>query len=236
LIETIGLTGSTNADLAQRLRAGEPVGEGNWLIADRQNAGRGRQGRVWNDGLGNFMGSTAVRIDPHQPPAPSLALVAGLAVRACVGDLLPPPRQALLKWPNDVLVGQAKIAGILLEAVAGFVIVGVGVNLASAPQLPDRATAALSDFGPAPDRDTFALTLETRFADELAHWRQFGLSALIQRWQAAAHPIGTTLLVRDAAGNAIRGEFSGLCEDGALRLRLEGGTVHTIHAGDVELA
>jgi biotin-(acetyl-CoA carboxylase) ligase len=79
---------------------------------------------------------------------------------------------ALLKWPNDVLIGPGKVAGILLEAVAGCVIVGVGVNLASAPQLADRATVALSDFGPAPDRDGFALALSSRFAEELNHWRQ----------------------------------------------------------------
>lgn len=236
MIEVIGLTGSTNADLAKRLTSGEPVVEGQWLVADRQNAGRGRLGRVWNDGLGNFMGSTVVRIDPHQPPAPSLALVAGLAVQACVADLVPPPRMALLKWPNDVLIGPGKVAGILLEAVAGCVIVGVGVNLASAPQLADRATVALSDFGPAPDRDGFALALSTRFAEELNHWRQFGLSALVQRWQAAAHPLGTPLVVRDSMGQAIAGQFSGLRDDGALRLRLSNGTVRVIHAGDVELA
>lgn len=233
-MEIIGLTGSTNADLAQRLTSGEPVAEGHWLIADRQNAGRGRLGRVWNDGLGNFMGSTVVRIASHQPPAPSLALVAGLAVQACVADLVPPPRQALLKWPNDVLVGQGKIAGILLEAVAGFVIVGVGVNLASAPQLPDRVTMALSDFGPAPDRDAFAMALSEKFAAELAHWRQFGLAALVKRWQSAAHAMGTPLLVRDAAGQVVQGQFSGLNEDGALRLSLADGTVQIIHAGDVE--
>lgn len=232
----IGLTGSTNADLAQRLITGEPVREGHWLVADRQHAGRGRMGRVWNDGLGNFMGSTLVRIETHQPPAPSLALVAGVAVQACLADLLPPPRLALLKWPNDVLVGQAKLAGILLEGVSGFVIVGVGVNLASAPELPDREVAALAHFGPAPDRDTFAMALAARFAEELHRWRQFGLSALVARWQAVAHPIGTPLLVRDAAGQAVKGDFWGLAEDGALRLRLGNGTVHTIHAGDVEFA
>lgn len=236
MIETIGLTGSTNADLSQRLTAGEPVGEGHWLVADRQNAGRGRLGRVWNDGFGNFMGSTLVRIDPHQPPAPSLALVAGVAVQGCLAHLVPPPRFPLLKWPNDVLIGAAKVAGILLEGVAGHVVVGIGVNLASAPSLPDRETAALATFGPAPDRDAFAATLAERFALELAHWRQYGLAAVIQRWQAAAHPVGTPLRVRDAQGGTISGEFFGLGEDGALRLRLDDGTVQTLHAGDVEFA
>ena len=62
MIQTVAETGSTNADLAARLRSGERVGEGDWLVADRQVAGRGRQGRPWSDGAGNFMGSTVVRL------------------------------------------------------------------------------------------------------------------------------------------------------------------------------
>ena len=66
---------------------------------------------------------------------------------------IPPPHRAMLKWPNDVLIGGAKLAGILLERVGDAVVIGIGVNLAAAPDLPDRATIALSAFGPAPDRD-----------------------------------------------------------------------------------
>ena len=236
MIETLGITGSTNADLAARLAAGEFVPEGFWLVADRQNAGRGRLGRVWNDGAGNFMGSTVVSLTAHQPAPGSLALVAGLAVQAAVVPLVPPPLVPLLKWPNDVLVGPAKLAGILLERVGDAVVVGIGVNLAQAPDLPDRQTLALSAYGPAPDRDGFAISLAAHFASELAHWRTYGLSALINRWQGAAHPLGTPLTVANGANPPLSGRFSGLDDTGALRLALPDGTCRTIHAGDVHLA
>ncbi|HNJ48148.1 MAG TPA: biotin--[acetyl-CoA-carboxylase] ligase, partial [Novosphingobium sp.] len=102
MIRFIPETGSTNADLAARLSAGEAVPEGEWLVADRQSAGRGRQGRTWFDGMGNFMGSTVVRPGPGDPPISTLALVAGLAVHETVAPLIPPPQRAMLKWPNDV--------------------------------------------------------------------------------------------------------------------------------------
>ena len=88
MIETVAATGSTNADLAARLGAGEALGEGFWLIADRQRAGRGRQGRVWEDGFGNFMGSTLVRRMGGDPPAPSLSLAAGDLDKAVAGLLI----------------------------------------------------------------------------------------------------------------------------------------------------
>ena len=238
MIETVAATGSTNADLAARLAAGEALAEGFWLVADRQLAGRGRQGRAWEDGLGNFMGSTLVRRGPIDPPAPSLALAAGVAVQAALAPLLPPVAQPQLKWPNDVLVGGAKLAGILLEAAGDALVVGIGVNLASAPEVSGRATTALCRFGPAPDRDSFAGRLAAAFAEELARWRQFGLAALITRWQAVAHPPGTPLVARGGGdgGGDLAGHFAGLAEDGALRLALADGTTRVIHAGDVEPA
>lgn len=206
------------------------------MVADRQNAGRGRLGRVWNDGTGNFMGSTVVALGGHQPHAGSLALVAGVAVQAAVAPLVPPPHQALLKWPNDVLIGGAKLAGILLERVGEAVVVGIGVNLAQAPDLADKDTIALTHFGPAPNRDDFADNLAQCFAEELTRWRNYGLEALVSRWQAVAHPIGTPLVVQDGTNPPLSGHFAGLDAQGALRLTLRDGTSRTIHAGDVHLA
>ena len=236
MIENLAETGSTNADLAARLARGEPVPEGNWLIADRQTAGRGRQGRAWFDGHGNFMGSTAVRERPGDPPLPSLALVAGLAVHDVVSARIPPPARALLKWPNDIMVGSAKLAGILLERTADAVVIGIGVNLAAAPPVEGRETLALSAFGPAPDRDVFARDLVNAFAAELVRWRGFGIGPLIARWRAAAHPVGTPLVVGEPGEIPLRGEFAGLDEHGALLLTLSDGTTRTIHAGEVRLA
>ena len=214
-----------------RLREGEGLSEGFWLLADRQVAGRGRQGRTWFDGAGNFMGSTVVHPLPGNPPPASLALLAGLAVHEAVQPCLPPPVRAVLKWPNDLMIGTAKLAGILLETEGGAVIVGIGVNLARAPQVEGRETIALAAFGPAPDRDSFAAELARTFAQELDRWRTFGIEALIRRWIAAAHPIGTPLATGDTSGS-----FAGLAADGALQLRLPDGTTRTIHAGEVNFA
>lgn len=236
MIHTCAETGSTNADLAARAVAGEVLREGDWLVADRQTAGRGRQGRAWFDGAGNFMGSTWVERRSGDPAPGTLALVAGLAVYETVAPLVPPPHRAMLKWPNDVLVGGAKLCGILLEGTGQGVIVGIGVNLAQAPQVAGRETISLSAFGPVPDRDAFAADLARQFDIELERWRMFGLEPLVRRWTAAGHPQGTPLLVGEPGEAPLRGTFAGLAADGALQLRLVDGTTRAIHAGEVRLA
>ena len=235
MIRFVAETGSTNADLIAALRLGERVAEGDWLVADRQIAGRGRQGRAWFDGTGNFMGSTVVRPGPHDPPAPTLALLAGVALYEAVLPLLADPSALSLKWPNDLLVGRAKLAGILLEREGDAVVVGIGVNLAAAPQVEGRETIALSSLGPAPDRDAFAQALAAAFDRELDRWRTVGAEPLLRRWQAAGLPVGSMLSVHEPAGEVIMGTFAGLDESGSLLLRLEDGTTRTIHAGDVML-
>lgn len=236
MIQTVAETGSTNTDLAERLRRGDRVAEGDWLVADRQVSGRGRQGRVWSDGAGNFMGSTVVHRTPADPPAPSLALLAGLALHEVATPLVADPTRLTLKWPNDLLYDRAKMAGILLEGVGDAVIVGIGVNLASAPDVPGRETAAFVQFGPAPDRDLFARALAASFDCELERWRTFGLEPLLRRWQAAGTPMGTSLSVHDAGAERVEGIFAGLAVDGSLLLRLADGATRAVHAGDVTLA
>ena len=230
LIETLVQTGSTNADLAARLRAGATVAEGDWLVADRQTEGRGRQGREWLDGAGNFMGSTVVRLGFADPPPGSLALLAGLALHEVLAPLIPAPHRALLKWPNDVMVETAKLAGVLLEREGEAVVVGIGVNLAAAPRIAGRATIALDDLGAAIPRDAFAQSLAGQFAVELGRWRAYGLAAVINRWLAAAHPPGTQLVADGTAGS-----FAGLTDEGHLQLRLDDGSLRTINAGEVRL-
>ena len=236
MIQTVPTTGSTNADLAARIAAPERVPEGAWLVADRQSTGRGRQGRTWFDGIGNFMGSTVVWPAPSDPAAGTLALVAGLGVLEAVAPLVPPPHRPQLKWPNDVLIGGAKLCGVLLERVNDALVIGFGVNLAAAPVVEGRDTIALAHFGPAPDRDTFAAALACQFDLELERWRSFGLEPLLRRWQASAHPPGTLLLVGEPGETQLAGEFAGLTADGALQLRLADGTTRTVHAGEIHLA
>ncbi len=236
MIRTVSETGSTNADLLAALRAGERMAEGEWLVADRQSAGRGRQGREWFDGAGNFMGSTVVRLAPNDPPPASFALAVGLAVYEAVLPLLPDPATLRLKWPNDVTYAGAKLAGILLEREGDALVVGIGVNLAQAPSIEGRATVALAAIGPPPDRDLFASALASSFALELERWRSYGLDPLSRRWRAAAHPLGTPLTVAPPGETPLSGSFDGLTDDGALRLRLADGSSRVMHAGDVFFA
>ncbi len=234
MIETVAHCASTNRSLLARLAAGEHCDENHWLVADRQSAGRGRAGRAWLDSPGNFMGSTVARLVPGDQPAPTLALVAGVALtRAVLAEAGTLPGLAL-KWPNDLLVDGAKLAGILLERQGDAVVVGIGVNLASAPTLPDRATIALAALGHAVPRDRFAHRLAQHWGAALADWHRGGWPALRAAWQTFAHPRGTLLSVRDPHQEALIGAFAGLDDDGAARLALADGEQRVIHAGDIE--
>lgn len=235
MIETVAETGSTNADLLDRLASGERVAEGDWLVAERQIAGRGRQGREWFDGHGNFMGSTVVTLGPNDPPAYTLALVAGLAVHEALVPLVPDPFALMLKWPNDVLLQHAKLCGMLLERQGATVVVGIGVNLAVAPSVEGRETIALRQVTPPPSASDFAESLSRSFATEVERWRTFGLETLIRRWSAAGTPKGTRLTVHEPDGSLVEGDYSGLDALGNLELRLDDGSIRAIHAGDVTL-
>ncbi|MEM6856328.1 MAG: biotin--[acetyl-CoA-carboxylase] ligase [Pseudomonadota bacterium] len=233
-IKMVEQTGSTNADLADRVRAGQ-ARDGQWLVARRQNAGRGRQGREWFDGTGNFMGSTTVELLSGDPPPASVSFVAALVVYDAVGDILADGARPSLKWPNDVLIGRAKLAGILLEMVKGHLVVGIGVNLARAPSLEDRDAVSLADFGPAPAVDSFAQTLAHRFEERLKSWREHGLAATLAEFELCSiQTPGAPVKVHDQDGSFVEGVFAGLDEtDGALRLRLADGSERVIRAGDI---
>ncbi|MBF9150275.1 biotin--[acetyl-CoA-carboxylase] ligase [Novosphingobium jiangmenense] len=235
MIETVADIASTNGALLARLGGGESLAEGGWLVADRQSAGRGRAGRAWSDGFGNFMGSTVVNLRGSDPLPQTLALVAGLAVHETVSAIAPALADLRLKWPNDLLVGKAKLAGILLERQRETVVVGIGVNLAQAPQVPDRATAALRDFGIEISRDQFAADLAARLRDAVDRWHFGEWPLLRQQWISRALPTGTLVSVKDSDHGTIMGAFAGIDDDGVALLRLADGAVRAIHAGDIDM-
>jgi BirA family transcriptional regulator, biotin operon repressor / biotin---[acetyl-CoA-carboxylase] ligase len=180
---------------------------------------------------GNFYGSTLVELRPGDSPPQTLSLAAGLALVEAI-DVAVPGQPLMLKWPNDVMLLGKKLAGILLERSGDRVVVGFGVNLASAPRLPDRQGAAL-DGKLAPE--AFAPMLAGSFARLLGLWRQSEPGLLVQAWQARAHSIGTPLTVHSSSQERVSGRFDGIEPDGALRLRRENGTLDVVRAGDVEL-
>ena len=219
--------GSTNTALL----ADGAASEGEWLVALHQESGKGRHGRIWQTLDGNCFGSTLVMLRPSDPPAPALALVAGLAAIEAI-EVAAPGAALSLKWPNDVMLGDAKLAGILLERTGDRVVVGFGVNLAAAPAISGRKTASLAaTITP----QAFVPLFAAAFARLLAAWRMADPAAFAQAWLARAHPVGTALQVHAGPDDRIAGRFDGIDPDGAMRLRLASGEITSIRAGDVSL-
>jgi BirA family transcriptional regulator, biotin operon repressor / biotin---[acetyl-CoA-carboxylase] ligase len=146
-------------------------------------------------------------------------------------DAAVPDQALMLKWPNDLMLGTAKLAGILLERSGNRVVAGFGVNLASAPKLAGRDAAALN--GALPPQ-AFAPLLAGSFSRMLSLWRNADPESFARAWLARAHPFGTRINVHGGAGEKIAGTFDGIEPDGALRLRRDG-ELEVIRAGDVEL-
>lgn len=232
-IRVVAETASTNDDM--KALAAEGAGEGLWLRAERQTAGRGRMGRDWEGQAGNLFASTLVRVTRLDPPPPTLALVVAVAVHRALEDFVG-AGALTIKWPNDVMAGHAKLSGVLMERAGDAVVIGIGVNVATAPHIPGRRTACLHDLGaPACDAASVLEAIATCFAEELLRWRTYGLEPTVRAWLSRAHAPGTPMTVQLPDGETIIGAFDTLAPDGALILRLADGGIRAIHAGDVFL-
>lgn len=132
------------------------------------------------------------------------------------------------------MLGDAKLAGILLERSGERVVAGFGVNLAGAPSISGRTTAALKPLAEISPQ-VFAPLLGGKFAQLLASWRSADPPQFAQAWLARAHPIGTRLEVHSGPGERVAGTFDGIEADGALLLKRDDGTIDVIRAGDVTL-
>lgn len=191
-------------------------------------------GRSWESVEGNLYCSTLVRLSANDPLPHTLALVAANAVHALVAPLS--AGQARIKWPNDVLVDGAKIAGILLERTGDAIVVGIGINVTSHPNGLDRPVTSLFS-QQAGDAEAGALLerLAQLFAHWLSIWRAQGLEPVRAHWLANAHPAGTPMRVVQPDGETVEGHFDTLDRQGMLILRLANGQSRAIHAGDILL-
>lgn len=196
----------------------------------------GRLGRKWESPEGNLYCSTLVACRNEDPAPSTLSFVAALAVHKAISAHLLHD-DIRLKWPNDILVSGHKICGILLERAGDKVVVGIGVNIAIAPQVEGRTVTSMHQEGAAADITpaAFLETLAQYFVDAVNDWRQLGLPAILTAWQQRAHPPGTRLSTSDDKGERLEGEYAGLSNDGALRLRKANGALIEIHAGDVNV-
>jgi BirA family biotin operon repressor/biotin-[acetyl-CoA-carboxylase] ligase len=231
---------STN-DVARGL-ADQGEAAGLFVQAERQTAGRGRQGRVWQSPPGNLYASLILR--PRRPlaEAASFSLVMALALAETVEELAQGALVPMVKWPNDVLVGGAKLAGILLEGASdghggcSWLIAGMGVNVAWSPgdavPYPTTDLAACGLGGLAPIELLGALTGPLR--RRLDAWESGGFAALRRSWLARAAGLGGTVSLRLGA-ETVRGRLVDIDEGGAICLEQRPGEIARFAAGEVVL-
>ncbi|MBS0643272.1 MAG: biotin--[acetyl-CoA-carboxylase] ligase [Proteobacteria bacterium] len=221
--------GSTNDEARRLAREGAP--HGIVVHSDEQTAGRGRLLRAWFSPPGNLYLSIILRIDVPLQRMAELGFVAALAVAETVEALLPKRLRPVLKWPNDVLLDDAKISGILLEMEGDAAILGIGLNVLEAPPGARYKTTTLVANGGIASVDTARDILLERFSRLLDTWRREGFVAIRVAWLARSYPLGGTIRV-NASGATREGRFNGLDETGALLLETPSG-VERILAGDI---
>ncbi|MCB2009297.1 MAG: biotin--[acetyl-CoA-carboxylase] ligase [Geminicoccaceae bacterium] len=213
-LETFGEVTSTNDIIQARAVDGEA--EGLVVTATAQTAGRGRRGRSWSSPAGNLYCSFLLRPRPLKNDHPgTLSLVVALSLAEAIGD------PARLKWPNDVLIGGAKVAGILLEMLDDSLTVGMGVNIVHAPGHTPYPVTSLAAEGIDRRCDALLAQFLDCFARNYASWNREGFSVLRDRWLDRAEGIGSTVRLRH--GERIHeGRFLALSADGSISIEHEG--------------
>ncbi|GBR59166.1 biotin--acetyl-CoA-carboxylase ligase [Gluconobacter thailandicus F149-1 = NBRC 100600] len=144
----------------------------------------------------------------------------------------------MLKWPNDLLLSERKMAGVLIEAGGNadrkWVVVGIGANLRQAPQIEGRQLSALSEVAAAPDSAVFGRDLTLQMDRWIGLWEAEGFAPIREAWLERAHPVGRHLAVQRSE-TYISGSFSGLDEQGRLLLALPNGETIPVVTGDILL-
>jgi BirA family biotin operon repressor/biotin-[acetyl-CoA-carboxylase] ligase len=228
--------GSTNAEALALARAGEtgPL----WITAARQTAGRGRRGHVWVSEPGNLYASLLLTDAAPSAHLPELCFVAALALLDAARTVAPELASKFkLKWPNDLLLGGAKIAGILIEAESNggntTTVLGIGVNCAHHPTDTAYQATNLAAAGVSVAPQTLFHALSGATAGRLAQWdRGAGFAAIRAEWLTNAVGIGGEIHVR-LADREFAGTFETLDQTGRLMLRLPAGNLEAITAGEM---
>lgn len=236
-VEFFESVGSTNTEVLDRARAGArgPL----WIVARRQDSGRGRRGRNWVSEPGNLY-ATLLLTDPSPPArAPELSFVSALAIHDAVFETAPAIASALsLKWPNDLLLGGKKFAGILIEGErvpnGNFAVaVGVGVNCTHHPDNVVFPATDLSAAGAVLTPDTLFQALAAMMQQRVGQWaRGEGFATIRRDWLARGPRPGGVMNVR-LDNREIAGRFETIDETGQLVLRLHDNTIEKVTAGEI---
>jgi BirA family biotin operon repressor/biotin-[acetyl-CoA-carboxylase] ligase len=237
-IEHLPVVASTNDRLKEEARAGAP--EFAVVLADVQTAGRGRSGHTWISPLGNLFLSVLLR--PRLGPADVvvLPLAAGVALADALEEQGVSPR---LKWPNDVVVGERKLAGVLVEGMSGpagveAAVVGIGVNVGLDPTaLPAELAAGITSLDAATGRATPVAEVAAEVLPRLRSWydrlAREGPAPILAAWRARAVPWWGRPVEARSGGSVLRGTARDVDERGALLIDLEDGTRVAVVSGEV---
>jgi BirA family transcriptional regulator, biotin operon repressor / biotin---[acetyl-CoA-carboxylase] ligase len=232
-LDVVAQTGSTNADLLARAASGSDI-DGTVLIAEHQTAGRGRHSRVWS-AAPRAQITMSVGVSTVDVPTFAwgwLSLATGVAVVDAVSTLID---GAGVKWPNDVLVGGGKLAGILAEvaqpASGPVVVVGLGLNVTQAPEDVASATSLRQLGVTAPDRQRLVGSLLRELGGRIAQWRSAD-PTLAADYRARSLTIGSRVRAQLPGGDEVVGTAADIDDRGQLCLDTDGGRV-VVSAGDV---
>ncbi|MCK5779033.1 MAG: biotin--[acetyl-CoA-carboxylase] ligase [Rhodospirillales bacterium] len=211
--------------------------DGTLIWSREQTEGRGRRGNNWISPKGNFYSSLIVRPDVPAARAAELSFVTGCAVFDTIGEVCDPGYDCRLKWPNDILLNDGKVGGLLLEtkAEAGksveYVIIGLGVNLKSHPKDTPYPATDFVDQGQAVPDTVFLEAYARHFMEWASKWVDEGFAPIRAQWKWRAAGIGKEITVR-LSDQTLEGVFEDIAEDGALMLS-QNGKIRHISAGDV---
>jgi BirA family biotin operon repressor/biotin-[acetyl-CoA-carboxylase] ligase len=235
-LEVFDELGSTSDFCVERAKGGEAAGLA--VLAKTQTAGRGSRGRVWIAPPGNVNLSVLLRPENPVSEAGVFPLLAGLAVAEAVEVFLPRGVPPTLKWPNDVLLNGAKLAGMLIDAAPvgtrlEWLVLGIGVNLRHAPEIAGRQTTTLAAYNGQADAEIAAGKILERLGFWLGVLASSGAGPVQAAWLERAHPLGTALEIHAASG-IIKGEFAGLSAAGELLLA-RGQSIERINTGEILL-
>jgi BirA family biotin operon repressor/biotin-[acetyl-CoA-carboxylase] ligase len=232
-------TGSTN-NLAMEL-AQQGAVDGMAVVAEAQTGGKGRRGRSWVSPRGNLYLSVVLRPAVPVYKAPLITLMGAVAVASAIRKHLGVP--AAIKWPNDILITEKKVSGLLTEMSAEpdrirHIVLGVGVNVnmdlrTLPPDIRSRSTTLAAAAGRTIDRTGLLKTLLA----ELDHWYRYFLKKeadVLLAWQELNETIGKRVAV-SGAGEMLEGQAAGVDAEGRLILQLDDGTVRQVAAGDVTI-
>jgi BirA family biotin operon repressor/biotin-[acetyl-CoA-carboxylase] ligase len=221
-------------DEARRMAVAELAPEGTVVQAYAQTAGRGRFGNAWRSPVGNLYMTVVLRPQSLTRVCAQLSFVVAVALADTLMHFGVPRASIGLKWPNDVLVDGAKIAGILLEMESGqgenplFLLAGIGVNILDAPE----SCAYVRQFNECVEARGFRDVLTQNIAALYAHWGQHGFSDIRARWLEQAYGIGKLVTAR-MSHQTIDGVFEGVDADGNLSLLRDSGEILVINSGAV---